>query len=36
MQEMKVPSEIVYTNILRMFFRKIRRKNKGFVCSEIY
>ena len=35
MQETKVPSEIAYTNISKMFFLQIRRKSNNFACSEI-
>ena len=30
MQAMKVPSEIVYTNISKMFFLPTRRKNSSY------
>ena len=35
MPVMKVPSEIVYTNISKMCFRKTRRKNNNYDYWEI-
>ena len=35
MQEVKVPSEIVYTNISKMSYLKIRQKNNNYDYWEI-
>ena len=35
MQETKVPSEIAYTNISKMYFLPTRQKSNDFACSEI-
>ena len=36
MQEMKVPSEIVYTNTSKMCYLPTRRKSSSCACLEIY